>query len=98
MKRGSRPRPDHDAQHRQTRAQLVAADRVRRHANDFGELVSANHKRTGSRLPLERPGTFALAPDPGSPKPRAGSLLHLKSQRYDWVQTRGFARRIDSKE
>ena len=31
--------------HGQRRAQLVAADRLRRHAEDFAEFVFAHHKR-----------------------------------------------------
>src|SRR5208282_1394156 len=36
---------DHNAQHSQRRAQLVAADRVRRHANDFAELTFTHRKK-----------------------------------------------------
>ncbi len=35
---------NHDAEHGQRRAQLIAADRVRRHANDFTEFVFAHHR------------------------------------------------------
>src|SRR4029077_3116970 len=36
-------------EHSQRRAKFIAADRVRRHANDFAEFVFAYHKRAGCR-------------------------------------------------
>ena len=35
---------DHNAQHGQPRAQLVAANRIRRHVDDLAEFVFANHQ------------------------------------------------------
>ena len=37
---------DHYAQHGQPRAQLIAANRIRRHVDDLAELVFANHEES----------------------------------------------------
>src|ERR1700686_2411443 len=62
--------PDHNTQDGEPRAQLVAADSLRRHAKDFTEFVLA-HKN---------PAPASRRSASGSGKPKPGSLSYISNR------------------